>query len=92
MDDTKCDTVVGADKIGREAEIGANINYQGIPYYLSQMNEFVRSFAAKINEIFMSGYDKQDNPGAMFFTAKKPVAGDKITDSQYTEDELPICV
>jgi flagellar hook-associated protein 1 FlgK len=89
MDDTKCDTVVGADKIGREAEIGANINYQGIPYYLSQMNEFVRSFAAKINEIFMSGYDKQDNPGAMFFTAKKPVAGDKITDSQYTEDELP---
>lgn len=89
MNDGKCDSLVSADKIGREAEIGVNINYQGIPYYLSQMNEFVRTFAAKVNEIFMSGFDKQGNPGAMFFTARKPVAGSSILDSQYTKDELP---
>lgn len=83
MDDAKCDSMVTADKIGREVEIGVDINYQGIPYYLSQMNEFVRSFAAKVNEIFTSGYDKNDNLGAMFFTARKPVAGNSILDSQY---------
>lgn len=83
MDDAKCDSMVTAGKIGREVEIGVDINYQGIPYYLSQMNEFVRSFAAKVNEIFTSGYDKNDNLGAMFFTARKPVAGNSILDSQY---------
>lgn len=83
MDDKKCDTIVTADKIGREADIGVDINYQGIPYYLSQMNEFVRAFAAKLNEIFTSGYDKDGNTGAMFFTARKPVAGSSILDSQY---------
>ena len=83
MDDAKCDSMVTAGKIGREVEIGVDINYQGIPYYLSQMNEFVRSFAAKVNEIFTSGYDKNDNLGAMSFTARKPVAGNSILDSQY---------
>lgn len=83
MDDAKCDSMVTAGKIGREVEIGVDINYQGIPYYLSQMNEFVRSFAAKVNEIFTSGYDNNDNLGAMFFTARKPVAGNSILDSQY---------
>lgn len=84
MDDNKCDTVVTTAKIGKEAEIGVDINYQGIPYYLSQMNEFVRTFAAKVNEIFMSGYNSADNgTGAMFFTARKPVTGSTRRDSQY---------
>lgn len=69
MDDSKCDTIVGADKVGKEAEVGADVKYQGIPYYLEQMNEFVRAFSTKVNEIFMSGYDKAGNQGAMFFTA-----------------------
>lgn len=88
MDDKKCDSIVTASKIGREAEVGVDINYQGIPYYLSQMNEFVRAFAAKVNEIFTSGYDKQGNAGAMFFTARKPVAGNSILDSQYAMEDF----
>ena len=86
MNDEKCDTVVTTSKVGREAEIGKNINYQGIPYYLSQMNEFVRTFAAKVNEIFMSGYDVNGDNGAIFFTARKPIAGETIIDSQYDID------
>ena len=31
----------------------------------------------------MSGYDRNGNTGAMFFTARKPVAGATHTDSQY---------
>lgn len=86
MNDAKCDMVVTASKVAKEAEIGVDINYQGIPYYLSQMNEFIRTFAAKVNEIFMSGYDTNGNNGEMFFTAKKPVAGSSIVDSQYDSD------
>lgn len=86
MNDEKCDMVVTASKVAKEAEIGVDINYQGVPYYLSQMNEFIRTFAAKVNEIFMSGYNANNKLGEMFFTAKKPVAGNSIVDSQYSSD------
>ena len=90
MDDAKCDTVVtAAAASGKwEVEVGTDINYQGIPYYLSQMNEFVRAFASKVNEIFTSGFDKYGNAGAMFFTARKPVAGSSILDSQYKYEDF----
>lgn len=88
MNDEKCDTVVTASKVGKEAEVGVDIDYQGIPYYLNQMNEFVRTFAAKINEIFMSGYDVNGNLGVMFFTAEKPVANGDYTDSQYAIEDF----
>ncbi len=88
MDDYKCDTVVDASKVGKDADAGTDINYQGIPYYLAQMNEFVRAFAAKVNEIFMSGYAEGGAQGVMFFTAKKPVAGNSLDDTQYDENDF----
>ncbi len=36
---------------GKDAYIGVSIDYQGIPYYMAQMNEWVRSFAQAMNEI-----------------------------------------
>lgn len=36
---------------GKDAYIGVNIDYQGIPYYQAQMNEWVRSFAQAMNKI-----------------------------------------
>lgn len=35
----------------KDAYIGVNIDYQGIPYYMAQMNEWVRSFAQAMNKI-----------------------------------------
>lgn len=84
IDEGKSGATVTLSQLSKEVEIGGNINNQGIPYYLSQMNEFVRAFSAKVNEIFMSGYDYYGNLGEMFFTARKPVAGDIVNDSQYT--------
>ena len=58
------------DREGKNATIGANVDYQGIPYYLSQINEWVRQFAAAFNETLKKG----DN-GAMnteLFTGKNP--------------------
>ncbi len=88
MDDAKCDTIIDASKIAKEAEIGADISYQGIPYYLSQLNEFVRAFAAKVNEVFNSGYDSNGDEGVILFTAAKAVTGSNKNDTQYGESDF----
>ncbi|WMC93893.1 flagellar hook-associated protein FlgK [Kineothrix sp. MB12-C1] len=88
MDDAKCDSVIDASKIAKEAEVGKNISYQGIPYYLSQMNEFVRAFAAKVNEIFASGFGATGEEGEILFTAAKAMTGSSANDSQYDKDDF----
>lgn len=56
------------DRVGKDAVIGANLHYQGVPYYMSQMNEWVRTFSQKFNDILTSGYDSSGNPGIKMFT------------------------
>lgn len=69
--------------VGQEAKTQDSIKYQGIPYYMTQMNSFLRSFLGKMNSIFQSGYDVNNNLGENVFTA------DKITsDKQYSQLEL----
>jgi len=43
------------DREGKKASIGANVDYQGIPYYMNQMNEWVRNFASAYNDILSKG-------------------------------------
>lgn len=69
------------DREGKPASIGASLNYQGIPYYMNQMNEWVRTFAQKFNDIVTSGYDSNGEQGIKMFTGN--LATD---DAQY---ELP---
>lgn len=42
---------------GMKASIGSSVNQMGIPYYMSQMNQFLRSFASKFNDIMLGGED-----------------------------------
>ena len=56
------------DREGKPASIGASLNYQGIPYYMNQMNEWVRTFAQKFNDIVTSGYDSNGDPGIKMFS------------------------
>lgn len=44
-----------AGKAGREVTIGRPIDSRGIPYYMSQMNEFLRAFCRKFNDIQIYG-------------------------------------
>lgn len=37
---------------GRTASVGTSIDAMGIPYYMSQMNQFLRSFAIRNSTIF----------------------------------------
>ena len=38
--------------VGNNAKVGEQVNYQGIPYYLEQMNEWVRDYAYNFNKIY----------------------------------------
>ncbi len=64
------------DRVGKMAGIGSSITYQGIPYYMSQMNEWIRTFSQKFNDILESGYTSENIPGIKLFTA------DHATDSE----------
>ncbi len=85
------------DRVGKQASIGHSIDYQGIPYYMKQMNEWVRTFSQKFNDILNSGYDAYDNLGNDLFAAKMPTENeqyafaeefryDKQTDGTITVD------
>lgn len=70
-DNEKNDSRLTNDRVGKVASIGASLNYQGIPYYMKQMNEWVRTFSQKFNDILTRGYDSHNQHGAMLFTANK---------------------
>ncbi len=64
---------ITTDRVGKVATAGANVNYQGIPYYMAQLNEWVRTFSEKFNDILLSG---NDNQGTIMF------AGNHATDDE----------
>ena len=78
IDETKSGVTINADKVNKEAAIGANIRYQGIPYYQQQMNEWIRVFAQGFNDILTGGYDVYGGNGHILFTGNM-----ETTDDQY---------
>ena len=62
------------DRVGKPAKIGDDYKYEGIPYYMKQLNEWVRTFAEKFNDILKSG---NDNTGMIMFTGDKPTANEQ---------------
>ncbi len=71
------------DRVGKQASIGASLSYQGIPYYMNQMNEWVRTFSQKVNGILNSGYDKYNNPGNNLFTGDMPASDAQFDFKQF---------
>ena len=63
-----------ADYVGDAAKVGTSIQYQGIPYYQEQMNEWVRQFAKAMNDIELQAKDASGKQAEVLF------AGKKITD------------
>lgn len=77
-DATKNDRQITNDRIGTSATVGASIDYQGVPYYMKQMNEWIRTFSQKVNDILANGYDAYNAKGNNLFTADK-----KTEDAQF---------
>ena len=57
------------DRVGKMANVGTALDYQGIPYYMSQMNEWLRTFSQKLNDILTSGYTNDGSQGIPLFSA-----------------------
>ena len=66
---------------GRYAEVGTSIDSMGIPYYMAQMNQFLRSFASAFNEILQKGEDLNGNKTDYysFLTGADTVTGEEFT-------------
>lgn len=74
-DREKNDLRLTNDRVGKVASIGQSLSYQGIPYYMKQMNEWVRTFSQKFNDILTKGYDSNNEHGSMMFTADHATDG-----------------
>lgn len=66
------------DRVNKMASIGTGIAYQGIPYYMNQMNEWLRTFSQKFNDILTSGYDDENNKGVLLFTANEATSDEQF--------------
>ena len=66
------------DRVGKVASIGKGLDYQGIPYYMNQMNEWIRTFSQHFNDILQGGFDSYNNQGNILFAGKHP-----LEDEQY---------
>lgn len=70
---------VPGKKEGQSARVGEQVNYQGIPYYLEQMNEWVRDYSYNFNRIYgvenATDFNGDNREGAIFFTGDNAVGG-----------------
>lgn len=66
------------DRVGKKAEIGTDLSYQGIPYYMNQMNEWIRTFSQKFNDILTSGYSGSGDLGVKMFTGNKATSSEQF--------------
>ena len=83
IDNVASDQALTAMKNNQTATIGTDVNYQGVPYYMQQMNEWIREFAKKVNDIFTEGLTADDEDAGILFTGEYPK-----NNGQYTEAEL----
>ncbi|MFG6369415.1 MAG: flagellar hook-associated protein FlgK [Lachnospiraceae bacterium] len=78
-DKSKNPVMPSGDITGKTAKIGEQVAYQGIPYYLEQMNEWVRDYAYHFNEIYgvenATDFNGDNHEGDIFFTGNNDVAG-----------------
>lgn len=66
------------DRVGKKAEIGTDLSYQGIPYYMNQMNEWIRTFSQKFNDILTSGYSGNGDSGVKMFTGNQATSAEQF--------------
>lgn len=83
VDNVASEQPITAAKNNQSASIGGDVNYQGIPYYMEQMNEWIRGFAQKINAIFTEGVTEAGADAGYVFTGNYVA-----TTGQYSENQL----
>lgn len=70
-DSTKNSQRLTNDRVGKTASVGTGLDYQGVPYYMSQMNLWIRTFAQKFNDTLKSGYNAYNDFGCNLLTGDR---------------------
>jgi len=72
-------------------KLSETVDYQGVPYYLSQMNQWVREFAYNFNNIERNGEDLngQSTEDLSFFQYYDKVSGEKKDLEEYKVNDYP---
>ncbi len=90
LSDKNGDLASLSGKSGREVSVGRAVDARGLPYYMSQMNEFLRSFCRKFNDFQI--YGRGDGTGLMKDDAGNwvPAVSDRYTrePDRYTVDPV----
>jgi len=93
LDDTDDETGAAVDfsriqsKSYETVSIGKSIDYQGIPYYQAQMNEWIRNFSREVNNITTTGFTSTGESGCYMLTGDRTVSTNTSA-AQYTFEEL----
>ena len=72
------------DSANTDVRVGDAVDFQGLPYYSQQVNEWIRSYSAEANKIMESGYTSDSLPGQFLYTGSR--FGD--SKSQYSYEDL----
>lgn len=67
------------------ARIGQSVDYKGVTYYMGQLNEFLRTFADKFNNICNDAEDLNGDKGTDFFVYKDVVTGEEHQLDEYED-------
>ena len=78
------ETLTSVPDVGRGVQIGYANSYQGIPYYMAQMNEWLRQFSDATNEIMVKGYTSDSLEGINILTGTM----DTNSLAQYSYEQL----
>lgn len=74
---------------GTKASVGDAIDYKGLNYYMSTLNEFIRTFSQQFNDIHRTGIDLNGEDGQDYFTAKDAARGIEYSfRGELLEDEI----
>ncbi|MCI5640177.1 MAG: flagellar hook-associated protein FlgK, partial [Lachnospiraceae bacterium] len=86
----RLDTIIQStdpDPTKKQATAGDSIAFRGIPYYMAQLNEFIRTFSANFNSVQNQGYDYNGNRGKDLFVAADITSGKEYTMHEFLFDE-----
>lgn len=73
---------------GVKAQIGSSVDSMGVPYYMAQMNTFLRSFCEQFNDILKNGEDLDGiaTNYYAFFSAADDISGEEHAFAEEPED------
>lgn len=73
--------------LNKEAGVGTTVDYQGIPYYMSQLNEWCRVFAEANNKIELQAQDNYGNHANELFLASAITGVNSTYDNTDPQDD-----